>query len=60
MEQPQGKKPVAPYLVIGISSIAYNVGSRADISRNLDNIEMCIESQRIFGTASRKTKLDTF
>lgn len=36
------KKPIAPYLCIGLSTIAYNVSKRTDIKRNLDNIENCI------------------
>ena len=42
MADQEGRKPIAPYMAVGISSIAYNVSKPADIARNLDNIEMCI------------------
>ena len=38
------KKPVAPYQCVAISPYAYNISKRADISRNLDNIEMMIDA----------------
>jgi predicted amidohydrolase len=37
------KTPIAPYQCVAISSIAYNISKRKDISRNLDNIEMMID-----------------
>ena len=39
MEQ---KKPIAPYMAVGISSVAYGISKRADIKRNLDNLENLI------------------
>lgn len=42
MKNQSAKPPIAPYLAIGISTVTYNISKRADISRNLDNIEMCI------------------
>jgi len=36
------RKPIAPYLAVGISSVAYGISKRADIQRNLDNIENLI------------------
>lgn len=38
------RKPVAPYQCIAISPIVYNISKRADIKRNLDNIEMMIDA----------------
>lgn len=37
-------QPVAPYQCIAISPITYNISCRADIKRNLDNIEMMIDA----------------
>ena len=34
-----GRKPIAPYMAIGISAVSYGISKRADIKRNLDNIE---------------------
>ncbi|MDR2156820.1 MAG: hydrolase [Clostridiales Family XIII bacterium] len=36
-------RSVAPYQCVAISPIAYNISKRADINRNLDNIEMLID-----------------
>ena len=36
------RKPVAPYMAIGISAVSYGISKRADIQRNLDNIENLI------------------
>lgn len=36
------KTTIAPYIALGISTVAYNISCREDIRRNLDNIEMCI------------------
>ena len=33
------RKPVAPYMAIGLSTVVYGIGSRKDIKRNLDTIE---------------------
>lgn len=38
------KKSIAPYQCIAISPIAYNISKRADIRRNLDNIENMIDA----------------
>lgn len=38
------KKPISPYLCMAISPISYNISKRADIKRNLDNIEMMIDA----------------
>ncbi|WP_406242733.1 nitrilase-related carbon-nitrogen hydrolase [Tissierella carlieri] len=43
MNSSTNKKPIAPYLCVGLSTVAYNISKRADIKRNLDNIENCIE-----------------
>lgn len=42
MDSGNKKGPIAPYLCVGISSVAYNISKREDIQRNLDNIEDCI------------------
>ena len=42
MDISRTKKPIAPYMAIGLSTYAYNISKPADIARNLDNIEMCI------------------
>ena len=39
MTTKEARKPVAPYLAIGVSTIAYNVSKRQDIKRNLDIVE---------------------
>src|SRR6266516_212068 len=38
------RRPVAPYLAVGLSTVVHGVGSRADISRNLDIIEDAIHT----------------
>lgn len=38
MSSHSDKKPIAPYMAIGISTVAYGISKRADIKRNLDNI----------------------
>src|SRR5712691_11861292 len=38
------RKPVAPYLAIGISTVVHGVGSRGDIAQNLDTIEDAIHA----------------
>ncbi|MDL2253924.1 hydrolase [Ruminococcaceae bacterium OttesenSCG-928-I18] len=38
------KKPIAPYLAIGLSTVAYGISKREDIKRNLDNIENIIHA----------------
>lgn len=38
------KKPIAPYMAIGLSTVVYGISERADIKRNLDNIENCIHA----------------
>ena len=38
------RKPIAPYQCVAISPITYNISCRADIRRNLDNIEMMIDA----------------
>ncbi len=40
----ESKKAIAPYQCIAISPIAYNISKRADIRRNLDNIENMIDA----------------
>ncbi len=35
----ESRKPVAPYMAIGLSTVVYGVGSRKNIRRNLDIIE---------------------
>ena len=37
-------RPLAPYMCIAISPVAYNISRRADIKRNLDNIEQMIDA----------------
>lgn len=36
------RKPVAPYIAIGLSTVSYGVAERKHIARNLDIIEDCI------------------
>lgn len=36
------RKPVAPYLALGLSTVAYGISKRSDIKKNLDNIENII------------------
>jgi len=36
------RKPVAPYMALGLSTVVYGISKRADIKRNLDNIENII------------------
>jgi predicted amidohydrolase len=43
MEKTVPRAPVAPYQCVAISPYAYNISRRADIARNLDNIEMMID-----------------
>lgn len=38
------KKPIAPYMAVGLSTVVYGISERADIKRNLDNIENCIHA----------------
>ncbi|MDL2253439.1 hydrolase [Ruminococcaceae bacterium OttesenSCG-928-I18] len=44
MSATENRKPIAPYQCIAISPVAYNVSKRADIQRNLDNIENMIDA----------------
>ena len=38
------RKPVAPYLAIGVSTVVHGIGSRADIAQNLDIVEDAIHA----------------
>lgn len=40
----QPRKPVAPYLAVGISTVVHGVGERKDIAQNLDTIEDAIHA----------------
>ena len=41
-EKPEQRKPVPPYLAIGLSTTARGIGKRSDIMRNIDHIENMI------------------
>ena len=36
------RRPIAPYLAVGISPVVHGISKRSDIKRNLDNIENMI------------------
>jgi len=38
----QERKPIAPYMAVGLSTVSYGISERKDIARNLDIIEDCI------------------
>ena len=38
------KKPIAPYMAVGLSTVVHGISERAEIKRNLDNIENCIHA----------------
>lgn len=38
------KKPIAPYMALGLSTVVYGISERAEIKRNLDHIENCIHA----------------
>ena len=40
----RSRRPVAPYMAIGLSTVVYGIGSRKDIQRNLDTIEDAIHA----------------
>ena len=40
----QPRRPVAPYLAVGISTVVHGVGERKDIAQNLDTIEDAIHA----------------
>ena len=40
----QNRKPVPPYLAIGLSTVVYGVAKRGHIARNLDNLEDAIRA----------------
>lgn len=42
MEIRNKRKPVAPYMAIGLSTVAYGIGNRKHIATNLNIIEDCI------------------
>ena len=42
MSQEHNKKPIAPYMALGLSTVVHGISKRVDIKRNLDNIENII------------------
>lgn len=42
MAEKSERKPIAPYLAIGISPVVHGISKREDIKRNLDNLENMI------------------
>ena len=41
---PATPQPIAPYIAIGLSTVAYGIGARAHIRHNLENIEEAIHA----------------
>ncbi|MCC7258497.1 MAG: hydrolase [Gammaproteobacteria bacterium] len=44
MTQPQERKPVAPYLAVGLSTVIYGISERRQIRHNLETIEEAIHA----------------
>ena len=49
--------PVAPYLAVGISSTVYGIGSREDITINLEHVEECIHAVQAMANINLPIKI---
>ncbi|HEY3208773.1 MAG TPA: hypothetical protein VGL18_03140, partial [Actinomycetota bacterium] len=54
------RRPVAPYLAVGLSTVVHGVGSRKDIEQNLDIVEDAIHAAMGIISINMPVKLIAF